>query len=615
MHRRNTQFLILAVTVAIAIAVAIGVSRTQRISALPSRDATARAVVSTPPSARLAKSNAKPTSQSERPFAILPILPADRTTPRRDLVEDLHRSLAKGDFQTAARLNGELGQEANLRARRVLDAWKTLRDPTTGLIPKSRVSHMQFWNPEDVAADCFPYLLYAAAELDAENLSLWLDTMASERRICGPLPCVIRLDSGKPSVRNQERTLFGAVEYSKDGLLALAERLGRGPWFDRMVEDIDAVLEAAPIQTARGRLVSEGTEVNGELLLVLTRLWHATSDEKYLAMAERIADSYLFDVMPKNHGLPAKLWSFATMTPETPEFRLRDHGSEVVPGLGELYLAEKTAGRPAAARYREPIRRFLDDVLALPRTDDGMFFDSYNAATREPMDDDTADTWGYVLTGYHAFDVAEGTQVYTAEIERIMRAAASRRSFKWESNYMDGYADTLESMLYLLPFHPIPEGARWVDDEIEVMFGKQHDDGFVEGWYLDGNFVRTAMLYAHYKAAGVRMVPWSRDVRVGAALDPASGKLFVHASASAPWKGRLVFDNPRHAATWRIPAEYPRLNGLPEWFVAEDAKSYAVLDVTSGKTTPRKGADLVAGIETELVPGKPLQVVVSPSTR
>jgi len=563
------------------------------------------------PAAEPAKKPA--TAKLERPAHILPILPARRTSPRRAMVDELHRGLSAGDYEKAARLNGELGQEALVRARRVLDAWKTLRDPATGFIPKSRAPQMQFWNPEDVGADCFPFLLYAAAELDSANLQLWLDTMAAERRVCGALPCAVRLPSGKMAHRNEERRLFGAVEYSKDGLLAVSERLGRGPWFDRMVEDMDAVIEAAPIETARGRLVSEGTEVNGELLIVLSRLWQATRNEKYIAMAERIADSYLFDVMPKNHGLPAKLWSFATMSARTPEFRLRDHGSEVVPGLAELYLVEKLAGRPAAARYREPVRRFLDDVLALPRTSDGMFFDSYDASTREPMDGDVADTWGYLLTGYFAFDLAEGTHAYSEQIERIMRAASTRHSFHWEGNYMDGYADTLESMLYMLPFHPLPESARWVDDEIEVMFGKQHDDGFVEGWYLDGNFVRTTMLYAHYKSAGLRAVPWSKDIRVGAVRDRDSGKVHVHVSATAPWKGRIVFDVPRHAGTWGFPVEYPRLNGLPEWFVVESAKNYVVLDVDSGKTTLRTGKELAAGVEMEVAPNTPQRLVVTSS--
>jgi len=534
------------------------------------------------------------------PLLMRPILPADRSSPRRLLVDQLHGAVAAGSYDAAARINAVLGQEAYVRARRVLDAWETLRGPATGLIPKSPVAHMRYWNSEDVGADLFPYLLYAAHELDAGGVQPWLDTMAAERRICGRLPCQIALPSGIRIERRLEADIFGAVEYSKDGLLAVAERLGRGPWLDRMIEDIDAVLEAAPVETPRGRLASDGTEVNGELLIVLSRLWLATRDEKYIAAAERIADAYLFDVMPKNHGLPARLWHFPTMRPASAEFRLRDHGSELVPGLGELYLVEKLSGRAAAQRYREPIRHFLDAVLRLPRTSDGMFHDSYDAASRNPIDADVADTWGYVLTGYHAFDLAEGTDVYGAEIERIMRAAATRRSFEWEWRYMDGYADTLESMLYMLPFRPIAECMRWVDDEIEVLFGKQHDDGFVERWYLDGNFIRTAMLYAHYKSLGVRAVPWNEDVAVGASMNPQTRELFVHVQAGRPWSGRIVLDVPRHARTWNLPKEYPRLNGLPQWFVVETERSYLVTDAATGTSVTRSAKELEAGLDVSL---------------
>ena len=61
-----------------------------------------------------------------------------------------------------------------------------------------------------------------------------------------------------------------------------------------------------------------------------------------------------------------------------------------------------------------------------------------------------------------------------------MRAAATKHSIAWEGNQQDGYADAIESMLYLLPWFDIPECHYWVDDEIEVMFLKQQEDGFVE---------------------------------------------------------------------------------------------------------------------------------------
>lgn len=580
--------------------------------AKPPEAATSKpAAPATPPKAAPAKPPVHPPDW-ERPHIILPIVKASRITTRRLLVRTLHEALAAHDYPLAARLNAGLAREANVRARRVLDAWKALRDPATGLVPKSPVPQMRFWNTRDVAGDLFPYLLYASHELDAAGASLWLDTMAFERARCGPMPCNLALPGGAPLEMKLPETLFGAVEYAKDGLLAVTERLGEGPWLDRMVEDIDAVLAASPIASSAGALVSDGTEVNGELLLVLSRLWQKTGNEKYIAAAERIAEAYLFEVMPKNHGLPARMWDFASSKPRTAEFRLRDHGSELFPGLGEFYLVEKLAGRPAAERYREPIRRFFDAVLALPRTPDGMFLDSYDAATGKPIDGDVTDTWGYLLTGLAAFDLAEGTRTYFAEIEHVMRGAATRRSFQWEWNYMDGYADSIESMLYHLPFHPIAACAEWVDDEIEVLFAKQQPNGFVERWYLDGNFIRTTMLYARYKTMGTHVEPWNPHLQLGAVVDPADGRLFVHVSSDAAWSGRLRFDVPRHALTWRYPVEFPRLNGLPEWFTVDPARTYTVTDLSTGAVSKHSGAALASGLPLTLPPDTPTRLTLTP---
>ena len=100
-------------------------------------------------------------------------------------------------------------------------------------------------------------------------------------------------------------------------------------------------------------------------------------------------------------------------------------------------------------------------------------------------------------------------------------------------------------MLYLLPWYDIPEAHYWVDEEIEVMFLKQGADGFVEGWFLDGNFMRTALMYGQYKTQGLTLDPWSEQVRVGAALDRESDTLYVYLAAEEDWQGRLRFDTPR----------------------------------------------------------------------
>jgi len=551
------------------------------------------------------------------PLYVNPIAPPDRVTARRLVVAALHDALARGDYEQAAMFNAMLSQEAFQRAYRTLKAWETVRDPNTGLVPHAASPFYNEWDSEDVAADLFPHLLIASIYLDPdpENRASWLQALASEREICGSLSCRIALDSGTVVEEDLDIRIFGTSEYAKDGLLAITERLGPGPWLDRLFEGTDAVLDAAYVETQAGLIPSNGTEANGELLQVLTRLYWATGDERYLQMAERIGEAYLFEVFPNNQGLPADYWDFQTRRPlrederfrpgaesatEANPFRLVDHGGEIIPGLAELYLVERVQDRSQADRYREPLQEFLDKILVTGRTDEGLWYNSVDVSTLEPFDSNLADTWGYILNGFQTFDLANGTNRYAAEIERTMRAAATKNSINWEGDQQDGYADSIESMLYLLPWFEIPECQYWVDDEIEVLFLKQRSDGFVEGWYLDGNFVRTALMYAQYKTQGLRLDPWREHVRVGAAFDRDSDTLYIHVAAQEGWRGRLRFDTPRHRTLWNLPIEYPRLNGSPEWYVVEPENTYLVTDLDTGEVRSYSGQELAEGLPVTL---------------
>jgi len=529
-----------------------------------------------------------------------PVLPPDRVSARRHVVAALHEALARDDLEQAAVLNSILSQEAFQRAYRALKAWEKVRDPGTGLVPKATHPKVAYWDTRDTAADLFPFLLLASQYLDKDNERLWLEALANERQICGPMPCKIHFRPTRVVGEDLPAVIFGASEYAKDGLLAVAERSGRGPWFERLEEVENALIDAAYVQTEAGKICASGTEENGEMLQVLSRLYWATGNERYLEMAERIGEAYLFDIFPKNQYLPATHWDFARGQPMSQDLRFRDHGSEIIPGLAELYLLEKIQGRPQAARYREPLKRLLDAAITVGRTEDGLWYNAVDVTTYEVLDRGVVDTWGYILNGYLTFDMAEGTDVYADEIERVMRAAAARKSVLWEGQSQDGYADSIESMLYLLPWFDIPECHRWVDDEIEVMFGKQLPSGFIEEWYLDGNFIRTSLLYATYKTQGITFEPWRENVRLGAAYDTNKKDLYVYISADADWEGILKFDLPRHRTIWNLPFEYPRLNETPEWFVVEPQENYVFVNLGTGEEFIHSGQQLGEGLAVTL---------------
>ncbi len=541
-----------------------------------------------------------------------PILPPDRLSARRHIVAALHNALERGDFEQAALLNSILAQEAFQRAHRALKAWEGARDPQTGLVPEAISPEIGYWNARNTAADLFPFLLLASQYLDKDNEPLWLNTLAKEREICGPMPCTIYFRPTRVIAEDLSEVIFGGSEYGKDGLLAVAERSGRGPWFVRLEEITQALIDTAHVETKSGKICSFSTEVNGEMLQVLSRLYWATQKDEYLQMAERIAEAYLFDILPNSQYLPASDWNFAKGEPASSYFGFRDHGNEIIAGLTELYLLEKIQGRPQAARYREALKKFLDLTLVVGRTEDGLWHNSVDIKTHDPLDKGVVDTWGYILNAYQMFDIAEGTSIYAGEIKRTMRAAAARKSFPWEGSSHDGYADAIESMLYSLPWFDISECHRWVDDEIEVMFRMQSPSGFVSQGYLDGNFIRTSLLYAAYKTQGVIVRPWREDVYLGSVYDREEKELYLYLSADAQWEGVLKFDLPRHRTIWNLPLEYPRLNGTPEWFVVEPQKTYVVVDLDSGEESFRSGQSLAEGLTITLDErGVPLYLRVS----
>jgi hypothetical protein len=562
------------------------------------------------------------------PIYSVPNAPADRVTARRLVVVELHDALARDDFQQAAALNAVLSQEAFQRAYRALKAWETIRDPVTGLLPWALARHYQEWDVGAEGANLYSHLLLAGHYLDPDNVAVWEHILAYEWQVCGPMPCSIAFGSGEIIPADRDTQIRSASEYTRDGLLAVTERLGRGVWLDRMIEGVEAILEAAYIETPNGVIPANSTEVNGSQLQLLSRLYWITRDERYLDIAERIAEVYLFEVLPANGGLPTDYWDFAAQQP-LPEdarfrpqaevisgvhpFRISDHGGEIIPGLSELYFLERMLDRPQAERYRQPLQDLLDRLLQVGRNADGLWVHSIVPTTGEPFDANLSDTWGYTLNAYHTFDLAEGGDRYTAEIEQMMHTIAALHSAPWEGHNADGYADTVESMLYLLPWFDIPTAHYWVDDEIEVMFLKQRDDGFVEGWFLDGNFVRTALLYAQYKTRGVLLDPWTEHVRLGAALDRQSGTLYVYAAAQGEWQGRLCFDAPRHRTIWTMPMEYPRVNGSPEWYTVDPEGVYVVTDLDTGEAMTIAGQALIEGLPVALGGAERTELLVTVS--
>lgn len=543
---------------------------------------------------------------------------------RSDLVNERHQLRASGDVIGAARRNGILAAEAQIRASRVLTRWRGRLDPETGLLPKGVEPDDHLWDYADAGADLFPHLLIAAHLLSHDASPLLTAVIDNERRIGGPgLPRNVDLETNRPDPRRRDQ-MYGAVEYAKDGLLPLTERLGPGPWLDRMQEIMQAVDDGSTVQTRFGPIPSEEGEVNGQALQVFARLFWATGDMRYRVAASRIAHAYLDQVLPDTDWIPTRSWDFDRERADTSVVQLRDHGNEIVAGLVEYHLIETTLELPEAVDHRLRIRKMLDRLLVVGRDGDGMWRSAIDLKTGQSLKDTLSDNWGYLYAAYLTQALIEehwpgqdGTVArqyadrYRAAAREGLVGVSNLDLYPWQGTEQDGYADTIESALYLLNRLDVPTAARWTDRQAGTLFGAQADDGRVEDRYLDGNFVRTALLYAAWRSGGTRLQPWSASATVGAERDGPCMAIVV--VTGEDWNGRLVFDRPRHAAHLHLPLNYPRLNEWPEWFTVQEGASYRVEDILTGRASIFGAPALIDGLPLALTAGAEQQFRVCPA--
>ena len=499
-------------------------------------------------------------------------------------------------FRQAAQ-NGGRAEEVFRRTRAMTRAWLAYADERTLLLPDilpgatRGPKGLHIYRPHNSGADNYPYLVATAWFTDRALFDGRLrDMLRSEIRYTNAedgVPADLDLETGKLG----PPSLFGAAEYAKDGLIAITELLGRTPWFYRMADMTADLMKHAPVASDFGPLPDAGAELNGDALQTLVRLAPMTGDRRFLEWAERIGDAYVREVLPGNHGLPGYTWDFTKH--EGPDrMRLRDHGNEMVVGLVllEALEAERSGGR--AASYREPLGRMLDRILSSANPD-GLLCDEIRPSDLACVSDHLSDNWGYVYGAVYTHFMVTGEERYREAVRRVLRNLQRYRGHDWESGSQDGYADAIESALYLVNREPVPEALDWIETETARLIAFQQQDGTIERWYGDGNWARTLLLYAMMKTQGTFLDGWQEGVRLGAARD--GERLFVSLEAPAAWTGRLRFDHARHRRDLNFARNYVRLNEWPEWYTVDENTLYRLTDA-AGHESVRLGSELEDGI-------------------
>jgi hypothetical protein len=506
-------------------------------------------------------------------------------------------------FRTA-RDNGRDFEQSVSAMRKLLHAWLQHADPKTLLLPDRvpggarglKPGDPRVYTPHNSGADLYPYLILTAhltgADLYNGRMMEMLRNEVRYTNAAKSIPGNLNLTTGELG----PPSLFGAGEYAKDGLLAVTEYLGRTPWFYRMVDMIADGMDTAPVESRFGRLPASDAELNGDFLQALVRLATMTGDPRFLDWARRIGDAYIEEVLPGNHGVPSGKWDFENHRGDG-RLRLRDHGNEAVVGLVLLYALEHRQLSPRALTYRPVLARMLNRILESANPD-GMLYNEVDAATLKPVNQGLSDNWGYVYGAVYTFYQCTGETRYRDAVRRVLRNLPKYRNHVWEPGAglplgsFDGYADAIESAIYLVNREPIPEALDWIDTEMKVMLAMQQPDGHIENWYGEGNFNRTAMLYALMKSQGVRPRHWWPGTRAGAVRD--GERLYLHLDAAQPVE--VLFDYARHRRVLNFDRNYVRLNEFPEWFIVDENTLYRLYSPRHKIDRVRLGSELIAGV-------------------
>lgn len=505
-------------------------------------------------------------------------------------------------FEQAAQ-RGVQANQALQQSHRFVEGWLAHADEETGLIPRNLEESRHFWNGKDAAADNWPFMVLTTALTDRELYQgrmhdmLGTETQRTSRLDALVDPYSFRTNNFLYEEPDLDRMIFESAEYVKDGLMPITEWLGSTPFSDRMIDMVDAILKHGSHETSFGRLPADDVEVNGEMMQVLSRLRFMTGEERYLDRAIQIADYYL---LGDHHP-----------TRDLDTLRLRDHGNELISGLTEVYAASHFVREQKVEPYREPLHAMLDRILDVGVNRHGMMYDEINPKTGEVHVERLADTWGYNYNGYYTVYLLDGVDRYRHAVRRALASLHEHyREHDWEDGSADGIADAVESALNLYAREGDVEGvAPWIDENMQRLLAKQKPSGVVEGWHGDGNFARTAIMWALWKQQGITVRPWREDVELGAVR--RGDTLYVSLSAESDWSGTLRFDAPRHETVMNLSLDYPRINQFPAWFTVGPDVRYRVATATEeGATYP--GEALIDGASMDVAAGEEVRLIVTP---
>ncbi len=504
---------------------------------------------------------------------------------------------------------GDIARRCFIRATGVLESWWRHRDPATGLFP--RQTHERVWAPGDNGGQLFPYLLATAELLQPHRTPDLLQTLRTERTLAswgGFLTDWFDLTNRtflfpQPDLPRQ---LAGAAELAADGLLPLAELLGRGEWTPRLAEIADTIINDAPIASDFGPLPFDDLPHNGRMMQLLARLYTLTREPRYLDLATRLGDAYAREVLPRSGFLPPHRWDFQRHAPLDDEWDLHAHGFYLLNGLAEIYTVTARSLPQRAQSWQPALNSLFLRLTQQASPNAGFPVHAARASTGDVRSTAPTASWGHALAACLAYARATTNETFLEAPRLALRNLNQPRYLDWSGAIT--HATTLDGALLLLNRLPEPAAWTWFEDLLPLFLARSRPDGSIEGWYGDGLYARTALLAGQYYTQGAHCRPWRADLRLGALRE--GNRLRLALAADTDWEGRILFDTPRHRTHLRLPSNYPRLGEFPEWYPVSADTPYRVR--LGGTTRQGLGYELAQGLPVSVRPNQPLLLEIEP---
>ena len=522
-----------------------------------------------------------------------------------------------GRFDEALR-NGKLARESLRASHAFLLRWMDRKDDRTALIRGGQ--RKDRWTVRETATRLYPQLVLAAHMTESGGAGYGLEQMLRREATLTArlmrLPDDFNLASGRflYARSDAERIVNASAEYAAEGLSAIAGTTGSGPWMDRIQAIVDDIFSRASLKTpfASGPLPSGRAEVNGNLLRVLPLLADATGDPGYLDLARRLGDAYCLGVLPANGGIPASEWDFTAGKARNAGLSLNGAGYPIVEGLTLLCAIEAAQASPRGSDYAPVVARMLDALLDKARSPEGLFYARIEPDGRGGYAVDRknrSSAWPRLLAACFLFGQISGEPRFERPALEILEDLPSIHARIWR-NRPEILARDAPGILRLLtraqtkahaPDRPrLQRTLDWLDRESgRIQDALANPPGSPKESH-DALFAQAALSHAWYKSAGLRLIPWRRDLVAGAAV--AGDTLYVALQAEAPWQGTLHFDSARlRNREAFVPADAFD-HGLPARFALAPDEDYAIRISGAGGSAIWSGAVLGQGLRVSIAP-------------